>query len=538
MIPGKKYRPEDFLWIVWRRKWLIVIPFVAVSLGTFAGSQLLPNRYRAETVILIVPQRVPEDYVRSTVTTRIEDRLQMISQQILSRTRLERIIQEFNLYPDDRKTLIMEDVIERMRKDIGLDVVNNRRREGAGAFSVSYESEDARTAMLVTERLASLFIKENLQDREVLADATNQFLETQLEDARRRLIEQEKKLEVYRQAHSGELPTQLESNLQVIQNMQLQLQALAESLNRDRDRRLALERWLADASAPDAVPESATGAAAEGDRAQSDPTAIAGASAAQKLQAAREMLNRIELRLKPVHPDVVRLTRLIVDLEKQAEQEALEQPLSPQLAPRAVSPARSAKDNRLREMRAELESLDQQMAYKQQEEARLRGVIAEYQRRVEKAPTRESELVELTRDYDTLQQIYRNLLVKKEDSKIAVNLERRQIGEQFKILDGARLPEKPISPNRLRINLMGALAGLAVGLGLVFLLEYRDTSLKTDDDVAVTLALPVLAMIPVMTTALERRRSRRRKLVLSLTAATTVVACASAIVWKFRVFEQ
>ena len=197
VIPGKQYTPEDIVRIAWRRKWWAVLPAIAITVGVAAWVRTLPNLYHSETLILVVPQRVPESYVRSTVTTRIEDRLQSITQQILSRTRLERIIQDFNLYAEERRTAIMEDIVERMRGSIEVQVVKG------DAFRVGFTSDDARTAMRVTERLASLFIEENLRDREVLAEGTNQFLEAQLEDARRRLIENEKQLEEYRSAALG-----------------------------------------------------------------------------------------------------------------------------------------------------------------------------------------------------------------------------------------------------------------------------------------------------------------------------------------------
>jgi len=176
MLPGKKYSPEDLLRVAWKRRWLIAVPAVVIASTTAVVSLFLPNRYRAATSVMIVPQRVPENFVRSTVTTELPERLNMISQQILSRTRLERIIQEFNLYQRERQRLIMEDVIEQMRKDISLQVNANRNRDGASSFNVSFESNDARTAMRVTERLGSLFVQENLEDRALLADQTNQFI--------------------------------------------------------------------------------------------------------------------------------------------------------------------------------------------------------------------------------------------------------------------------------------------------------------------------------------------------------------------------
>src|SRR5688572_26949285 len=164
MLPGKKYTPEDILAILRKRVWWVLVPFAVFGAGAAIYSRVLPDLYRSETLILVVPQRVPESYVRSTVTTRIEDRLQSISQQILSRTRLERIIQDFNLYAEERRTGIMEDIVEEMRKDINVQIVKG------DAFRVAFVADEARTAMRVTERLASLFIEENLRDREVLAE--------------------------------------------------------------------------------------------------------------------------------------------------------------------------------------------------------------------------------------------------------------------------------------------------------------------------------------------------------------------------------
>jgi polysaccharide chain length determinant protein (PEP-CTERM system associated) len=515
MLPGKKYTPEDILLILRRRFWLLVLPFAVVSATTAVIARRLPNLYRSETVILVVPQRVPENYVKSTVTTRIEDRLNSISQQILSRTRLERVIQDFNLYEQERRTGIMEDIIERMRtSEIHVQVVRG------DAFRVSYIGAEPRTVMKVTERLASLFIDENLRDREVLAEGTNQFLESQLEDARRRLIEQEKKLEAYRRQHAGELPEQLDSNLQAVQNTQFQLQSLMESLNRDRDRRLNLERQLEEASTP--LPEPVQAVAATTNDAQEPRTAAA------QLEQARAQLRSLEMRFKPEHPDIGILRRRIRDLEQKAEAEALKSPVTT-----GPSPAAIARQQRVAALRGELEQLDRQIAQKLDEEKRLRATSGAYQARAEAAPTRETELVELTRDYTTLQTMYTNLLAKREESRIAANLERRQIGETFKLLDPARVPERPFSPNRQLINLTGMLAGLVLGLGWVALLEYRDSTFKTDDEVTRVLAVPVLAVVPLMQSDAERRRRFRRRIIVGVGLGSTVTACLAVLAYTF-----
>jgi uncharacterized protein involved in exopolysaccharide biosynthesis len=171
-----------------QRLWYIAFPIVACAATAGIVGRYLPSRYQSETLILVVPQRVAESYVPSTVTTTIEERLQSITQLVLSRTRLERIIQDFNLYADARRTGIMEDIVEGMRRDIGIQVVKG------DAFRVSYIGDEPRTAMRVTERLASLFIEENLRARDVLAEGTAQFLDTQIEETRSRIVDKEAEL--------------------------------------------------------------------------------------------------------------------------------------------------------------------------------------------------------------------------------------------------------------------------------------------------------------------------------------------------------
>jgi hypothetical protein len=192
------------------------------------------------------------------------------------------------------------------------------------------------------------------------------------------------------------------------------------------------------------------------------------------------------------------------------------------------------------EIREEIQTIQLRLEARKREDAALRNQMAAYQGRIESAPGLESELTELMRDYDTLEQSYLSLLRKSEESKMAVNLERRQIGEQFRTVDGARLPERPISPDRARINLMGLLAGLGFGVAIAAFLEYRDTSFKTDDDVTVSLALPVLAVIPLMLTGVERKRMQRMKLTLALSASVAVVlvAMAALAMWQFDLIDR
>ena len=526
MLPGKKYTAEEVLKLGWRRKWWIVVPFVVIALGTAIVAHFWPNRYRSDTLMLVVPQRVPDTYVRSTVTTKIEDRLNSIGQQIMSRTRLERIILDNNLYARERESATMQDVVEKMRSDIRIEVIKG------DAFRISYVGDDPRTVMTTTERLASLFIEENVNERAQLAEGTNQFLSSQLENARKRLAEQEARLEEYRNEHSGELPSQAEANLQVIQNTQLQIQSLLQSLNRDRDRKLVVESMLADLTAADGPSAIMPDFNAPGGAAPSGPPLTPG----EQLALAQARLRQMEGQLTPVHPDVIAQKRLIGELQKRAEVEAASAPISPEAAP-ILTPAQAQRRSRIKALQLELDSLNRQIAAQQAQERQLRGTAAVYQARLESVPARETELAELTRDYTTLREVYADLLQKNEESKVAANLERRQIGEQFKLLDPARMPERPVSPNRPLINLIGAGVGLLFGLALVGLKEYRDTTFSTEEDVTRLLGLPVLARIPVMATAFDQQVLKRRRLMTSA-AAILMVICTSVVVWELGDFSD
>ena len=515
MIPGKQYSFDTLLQVARRRKWLIILPAIVIGAIGAGIVTYLPNHYRSETLILVVPQRVPESYVRSTITARIEDRLQSISQQILSRTRLEQVVTDFNLYAKERADKeLMEDIVERMRtRDVGIGVVKG------DAFRLTFQSDDPRVAMRVTERLGSLFIDESYRDREVLAQSTSEFLATQLDEARRQLVLVETKLQEYQRTFNGELPSQLSANLQGLHNTEIALQNLGDSLNRDRERRISFERTVADVlEAPDPVvpndPEK--------------PKEIA-QTLQDELRTARTSLIAVEMKLRPEHPDVKRLRKTVEELEKRVEAQRLEGTLTSRPTNTVVMDY--AKRKRLMDAKAELDNLDREIQAKLADEQRLRSVLGMYQARIEATPLRESELAALTRDYETFQQNYRSLLQKKEESDISANLEARQIGEQFRILDPARVPEKPVSPDRPKLYLIAMFAALGIGIGLAATAEYFDRTLKNEADVRAALNLMVLATVPYMRDAARSTRRWRRNLALGA-GAMTVIAVGVTVAWR------
>jgi uncharacterized protein involved in exopolysaccharide biosynthesis len=259
---------------------------------------------------------------------------------------------------------------------------------------------------------------------------------------------------------------------------------------------------------------------------------------AQQLEAARATLRGLELRLRPEHPDVARAKREVQTLERKVESELLDRPLAADASPaRPLTGAEIAQQKRLSDLRVERDRIERQLVANAAEQVRLQGLVAAYRARVEAAPTREAELTELTRDYGTLQETYTSLLQKSQASDMATNLERRQIGQQFKIVEEARLPQRPISPDRPRMITMAGAAGLGFALVLIALLEYRDTTFKSDDDVLMSLALPVFAVIPAMLTVAERQQSARRR-TMAWSASLAVGVCGAAVaVWRLGLID-
>ena len=356
------------------------------------------------------------------------------------------------------------------------------------AFRVAFMSENPQTAQKVAERLASFFIDLSLKDRAVMAEGTSTFLESEVEQAKRKLLETEQKLTDYRRQHDGELPTQVDSNLQGQQNARMELQNLRNNVARDRERQIDLQRSIPDLTA---AAEAAIGAETAG--ASKSPAAAA--PTAGQLAQAEEVLRQMLLQKKPDHPDVRDQRRTIAKLQKQvADEQAGNTALGPLAEPSVTNPRVKA----LQDAQYDLTRLAGSIEAAAAQEKYLVGRIDDYQRRIESAPARDNELIELMRDYSTFQGQYNSLLSKQLDSQMSENLERSQRGQQFRILDPARVPDRPFYPNRPRIYLMGLMFALALGLGLAGVAEYLDRSLRSEDDVRLALALPVLATIPVI----------------------------------------
>jgi polysaccharide chain length determinant protein (PEP-CTERM system associated) len=476
--PNKPFNIHDYIEIFLRRIWYIVIPLVVVMIGAIFYAYSSPKLYRASTLILITPQKVPEAFVRPTVTSTIGERLQSIGQEIMSRTRLEQIISELKLYEEEAKSGSLEGIVELMRKNIEVEI---KGREGY--FTISYIGKDPKTVTVVTNKLASLFIEENLKLREQQAMGTSEFLSNELEATKAKLEEQEKMVARFKKQFMGELPEQREANLRVLEQLQLQYQRIGDSLRAAQDRRLIIQKQLSDLELAIASEESTKGTSSLTGRSRSTQET--------QLEQLENQLSDLQAKYTEKHPDIQVVRKRIAELEAEIEKGKLEKEkgLKEGGKGRSVNP-------RSREIRDQLILTEREIERLKEEDAKLRVQMAKYSERVEKTFTREQEMALLTRDYQNVRETYQALLKKSQEAQQAENLERRQKGEQFKVIDPARIPGMPFKPDIPKILLFGLLLGLGSGFGMAFFREQMDRSFRDAEDLEATLGLKVIANIP------------------------------------------
>jgi len=513
---------EYYLSLVSRRRWLIIGPFCLAMIVGMVLAIELPKLYEANTLILVQPQRVPEKIVTPVVETDIENRINTISQQILSRSNLERVIEKFNLFSEPKhRNMFMEDKIENLRKRIKVEVSRTSGKKDTEAFTIIYQDPSPQAAMRVANGLAGFFMDENLKDREVRAVGTTDFLESELEAMRKRLEEKEQILKKFREKNMGELPEQLDSNLKILERLNSQLVQKEESLRSARVSLAALESETA-------IKRGALAAMAPPTTVQ--PTGRESEDQ-MSLEQLRDKLSGLRAGYTDQHPDVVRLQAKIEKLEKeQAANSASTQGAFGSAAGtgRLASVQLNAEAARQRAvLNGAITSLEIDIAKINQE-------IRDYQRRVEATPKREQELLSLRRDYDNIKGSYNSLLNRKLEADISVNMEKKQKGEQFQIIDVARLPEKPVSPDLRKLFLIAIVAGLGIGAVLIFLLDMSDSSVRRLDRLEEDIGLPVLATVPRIFRASDRRRHRLR---LAATSASILMALALIAAFAVLVFN-
>ena len=453
--------------------------------------------------------------MRAIVAQDIRGRIGTITQQILSRSNLEKVIDKFELFADPQnQQMFMEDKVESLRDQISVQV--SRAQGGAEAFSISYRGGVPGVVMQVTNTLASLFIESNLQVREEQAEGTSSFLDDELENMRGKLGSIESELQNYRQRYMGELPEQLDSNLKMLETFRIQLEERKERLRNERNRLVAADNEIEQLkiSMERTKPVQALSV-----RDSSDTPSVT------KLDELREELKTLLSMYTEQHPNVIRMKSRIKAMENEPPERPKEKSEnSPPPVP-TDSPSARLLAERVRQ-RAMITSSIGSM---QEDINKIDRQIKEYQQRIERTPKREEEMLALKRDYLNIQDTYRSLLSRKLEADMAVNMERKKKGEQFKVIDYAKVPEKPISPNLKRVFLLALMAGLSIGLALIFISDTLDDTVRHTNDLG-NLGIVNLGIIPECVTAQVAHRKTIKNIA---TIVSVFVLCALSVAFGY-----
>jgi len=481
---------RDFLNMALRRKLWIILSTIGIFLATAVYAYRLPNTYRAETVILVDPQQVPDRYVSSTVSSTISDRLSTLQQQVLSPTRLGRLIQTLGLFPNLSTRRSSQDLIAMMQHSIVIELVN----PGGGrlsAFRIAYHSSDPAEAALVANQLAEMFIAENLKAREQQYEGTSEFLESELRESKRQLDQKDAELRVSKSENLLDLPESKAFHLEALASLRSQMQASQDRMYRaQEDKALLLSMAASNDAAPTIDQDSGAGSGA----------AAPYQAQIQKLEA---RLSDLQARYGPRHPDVVKLQRELDRLKAKARA-AEEQPGAQGAVTPALPPA-SQRAHRNPVIEAQVQKLEQEIEEQTKLQARMQVQVNMHVARLQQVPIFEQKIAGLLRDYDILRTHYTSLLDKKLSAQTATAMESHQKAERFVVLDSATPPLKPFAPNRMFMDLAGLLGGFLGGLVLAFLAEMNDESVRTDSEAARIVGKPILGGIPCMLTQQERR---------------------------------
>lgn len=531
-LDGQNSEPFDmqrYVDLVRRRYPYFLVALFLGWLVVWGVSWFLPVSYKSSTLILVEQPTMPKDYVVSNINEDLQDRIQNISQQILSRTRLLHIIDQLNLYGGNGSKLTPDEKTARMRKDIEIELVRDARNLEITAFKIYYSARDPHVAQQVTSELTNLFISENLEVRQQQSEDTTRFLETQLEAARQSLAAQDAKIRAFKGQHVGDLPTQQASNLQILSGLQSQLGNEQDALNTAQQQRIYLETLISQyrsAQAPS--------------RTTLEGTPVGLSVIDQQLSKLKSQLATLSSQYTDQHPDIRSLKVEIAKTERMRSELAAELKnknnagSQPDKSTAAGDPADVAQNAAILQLQSQLQANKAEVANRQQSIAGLQGKINDYQARLNDEPVREQQLADLTRGYDQSKANYDDLLKKEIESKMATSMEQMQKGERFRMIDPPSLPLKPDSPDRLRLSGMGLGLGLALGLVVAGGLEFIDDRLHSEKQLKALLPMKVIAEIPEILTASDERTSKQRVWFAYAMTAVVFITIAVGTLFSYR----
>ncbi|SEM27916.1 polysaccharide chain length determinant protein, PEP-CTERM locus subfamily [Syntrophus gentianae] len=481
--------------IMKRRKWDILLPVLGIFLIALIGAVIWPPTYRSSSTILIEEQEIPPEYVMSTVTGYAEQRLQTISQRIMTYNRLMEIINRFNLYADIRGKSSMETVIEKMRESIKFETISadvidrtGRAKSATIAFTISFEGERPEVVQQVANVLASLYLEENLKSREEKSAGASKFIEDEGNQIQAKLAELDAKIAAFKSNNLNSLPELTQFNLQTLQRSDQEVDELNNQIRSLKEKESSLLTQLA------SVPQ---------DLANPDK---------DRLKELRAKIVSLRTRYSEEYPDVVKTKQEIAELERRLSSARQQTAVGGQ----SDNPAYIALSAQLAGIRSDINAVNKQISD-------TRGRRDSYRNRIESGPRTEEQYKLLISERNNLQLKYDDLMKKGMEAKVAQGLEKTQMGERFTLIDPARLPEKPVRPNIPVVLLIGLILGTGAGVGTASLREFTDKSAHSPEDLELVTRLNVLAAIPEIETQEDlEKRKKKRKLMLIISGAAVV----------------
>jgi len=541
--------------LIRRRIKIFLLSSIPVFIIVIIVAFTLPPIYVSKSTILVESQQIPQEYVKSTVTGYVEQRLQSITQQILSRSNLIKIINQFNLYPDMGKKYATEVVLTKMRKDIVLETIQaggRRGRDATIAFTLSYEGKNPTTVQKVANVIASLYLEENLKKREAQATRTTEFLQRELNHLKEQINGYGNKISKFKETHLGELPEYNTINVRAMDQLSRDIDQANMQLSSLKERKVYLKGQIANVDLSGPVVTAGGTIVSGGTREErlkslrlqlinlqtslSDkhPDIIrlkreineleapeggtkVSSGDTERLNDLKNRLVTMKTRLGPQHPDVVKLSRELASLSREIQNSEKDKAASGLTYQRERSPAYMS-------LKTQIESINIEINHLLNERIRIKKKMDYYQKKIENAPRVEKEYASLTTDYENAKQKYNEVMSKLMEARVAKGMEETQHGERFTIIEPAAKPEAPEKPDRRKVMLMGLFLSLGVGAGLAFVQENLDHSIKTANELDGLGDIPVLSAIPLIEGEEEIKRKRKKIIIGSLSAVGVMIA--------------
>jgi polysaccharide chain length determinant protein (PEP-CTERM system associated) len=490
MSDARELTMDDYLAMLRRRLKVIVVPMLVAPLAGFLMSYAFSPRYTSQSMVLVEGQKVPTNYVQPVITADFTQRIQTLSQQVLSATRLRPVIQSLALVkPEDEGKLMGEiranmsvtPVITSMSAAGSTTVSGKKKSSTTGGspmpgFNVNYTDSDPKRAQKICNAMTSLLVDENLRSRAEVAKGTTDFLSRQVEEAKRSLDAQDAKLAAFKRQYLGQLPSDMDSNLKLLMSLNTQLDASTQTLNRAQQDKSYAESMLAQQLAAWKTSQSST-----------NPQTLE-----QQISTLQSQLIQLQARYTDDHPDVIKTKADIAKVQSRLD-EINRQASS---ATQTSAQASANEPPEIRQLRLQIHQYQGVIEQTTADQKKQQSQIRVYESRTAMSPGIEEQYKQLNRDYDTAQAFYRELLAKKSSADLGNNMETQQEGEQMSILSAAGTPDSPSFPNRPLLAGGGFGVGLSLGLLLAIWMEFSDRSIRTEKDVAAAMDLPMLISVP------------------------------------------